>query len=611
MFDKATLKRMLLGGRSKSDADGEQSPVEKKPKRKESTRDTVESILFAFILAFLFRTFEAEAFVIPTGSMAPTLYGRHKETTCSQCGFRVTVGASDEVIRGTSLLGDGARVKTAICPNCGFENQQIMQEIAHNGDRILVNKYPYEFGDPDRFDVFVFKYPEEPQTNYIKRLVGLPGETIRIRAGSVYKVSEEGEQVLRKEPFKQRYLQIPVYDDNHPPTELVKAGWPERWGNMKQGQIGQLGNWSDAPNGWQSDSATRSYRISADESGTAWLRYRHFFPSQKDWFAAANGHELTPQASLIADLCGYNAYTGEDIMGNITTVQSVDTGTYWVRDLTINFDLQLDEVQTGGEIVIEICEGTSHYRCLIDPSSGAARLVEINTQLDGRVTELGQGMTSIVGSGQYELSFANVDDRLCLWVNDALVDFGEGASMSIAGATINPFPTETDLTPIGIAASGVTAAVSNLLVERDIYYRADFPLYTAKHSGNDRFEAQLRRALTDPGQYADIYLESAEDFDVLDIQVGPEHYLALGDNSPRSLDSRLWKTTQSVPRKFLVGKAFFIYWPHGVPFLNNGKGFTVRKNRMRTRRGEVVTIDDYPQYVVPFYPQFPRMHRIY
>jgi len=42
-------------------------------------RETIESIVIAFVLAFLFRTFEAEAFVIPTGSMAPTLMGRHKD----------------------------------------------------------------------------------------------------------------------------------------------------------------------------------------------------------------------------------------------------------------------------------------------------------------------------------------------------------------------------------------------------------------------------------------------------------------------------------------------------------------------------------------------------
>ena len=45
-------------------------------------RETIESIAIAFMLAFLFRTFEAEAFVIPTGSMAPTLMGKHLDITC-------------------------------------------------------------------------------------------------------------------------------------------------------------------------------------------------------------------------------------------------------------------------------------------------------------------------------------------------------------------------------------------------------------------------------------------------------------------------------------------------------------------------------------------------
>ena len=55
-----------------------------------------------------------------------------------------------------------------------------------------------------------------------------------------------------------------------------------------------------------------------------------------------------------------------------------------------------------------------------------------------------------------------------------------------------------------------------------------------------------------------------------------DEFLMLGDNSPRSNDSRLWQTTHSVPRHLLIGKAFFVYWPHGVPFLNNGRGFPRR-----------------------------------
>ena len=59
-------------------------------------RETIESIVIAFVLAFLFRTFEAEAFVIPTGSMAPTLQGMHKDVDCPECGYRYQASASVE-----------------------------------------------------------------------------------------------------------------------------------------------------------------------------------------------------------------------------------------------------------------------------------------------------------------------------------------------------------------------------------------------------------------------------------------------------------------------------------------------------------------------------------
>src|SRR5258707_14676185 len=67
------------------------------PPRHDSWRETVESIVVAFVLAFLFRTFEAEAFVIPTGSMAPTLYGQHRDVHCKKFGTRFAVGASGAV----------------------------------------------------------------------------------------------------------------------------------------------------------------------------------------------------------------------------------------------------------------------------------------------------------------------------------------------------------------------------------------------------------------------------------------------------------------------------------------------------------------------------------
>ena len=112
------------------------------------SREGIESIVIAVILALLFRTFEAEAFVIPTGSMAPTLQGRHKDVTCSQCDYRYRAGASLEHEFGQK----GAVVETT-CPMCRY-GQRIdpkkRNQDSFSGDRILVNKFAYQFGEPQR-----------------------------------------------------------------------------------------------------------------------------------------------------------------------------------------------------------------------------------------------------------------------------------------------------------------------------------------------------------------------------------------------------------------------------------------------------------------------------
>jgi hypothetical protein len=113
-----------------------------------------------------------------------------------------------------------------------------------------------------------------------------------------------------------------------------------------------------------------------------------------------------------------------------------------------------------------------------------------------------------------------------------------------------------------------------------------------------------------PDVWAEIYQREADRLDMQTLEVDDDHYLALGDNSPRSNDSRLWPTDlETVPREFLVGKAFWIYWPHGVPFLNDGRGFPV-KHHYQHVGNRLEPIDEYPRYTVPFYPQFWRMNRI-
>src|SRR5262245_64272150 len=85
----------------------------KGPANEGGIKDTIESILIAFILAFIFRAFVVEAFVIPTGSMAPTLMGAHMRYRCEDCGYEWTVnfsspGDGDDVFipkRANEFLG--------------------------------------------------------------------------------------------------------------------------------------------------------------------------------------------------------------------------------------------------------------------------------------------------------------------------------------------------------------------------------------------------------------------------------------------------------------------------------------------------------------------------
>ena len=61
-----------------------------------------------------------------------------------------------------------------------------MEATLHSGDNLIVDKLTYHFRDPERYEIIVFPYRYEENTFYIKRIVGLPGDTIQIKDGYLY-----------------------------------------------------------------------------------------------------------------------------------------------------------------------------------------------------------------------------------------------------------------------------------------------------------------------------------------------------------------------------------------------------------------------------------------
>ena len=112
-----------------------------------------------------------EAFKPPTNSMAPTILGPHRRGECPVCG-RPAFGAPLEDSYGEPLL---------ICEAFHISEVTEGNEIAR-ADRFLVLKTI----EPRRWDLVVFHYPEDPEILFVKRLVGLPGETVTIEDGSVW-----------------------------------------------------------------------------------------------------------------------------------------------------------------------------------------------------------------------------------------------------------------------------------------------------------------------------------------------------------------------------------------------------------------------------------------
>ena len=77
-----------------------------------------------------------------------------------------------------------------------------MENTLSDGDNLIVDKITYRFSDPKRYDIFVFPYQYEENTYFIKRIIGLPGETVQIVDGIIYIDGEALQESYGREVMK-------------------------------------------------------------------------------------------------------------------------------------------------------------------------------------------------------------------------------------------------------------------------------------------------------------------------------------------------------------------------------------------------------------------------
>ncbi len=509
-------------------------------------RHVVESLLLLAVTVLIFRTFAAEGYLISTGSMAPCLLGYHRQVTCPTCSHQFAKGMSLAEAEGSAPIASTAEasvsdpygVSGTACPNCGRTGLTVGSLPKNEGDQLLVNKHAYMLRRPHRWEVIVFRNPGNPLEAYVKRAVGLPGETMEIREGEV--IANGVPQ--RKSLLAQLGTRILVDEHLHQPDQ-DHEDWEPRW-SAENDESG----WSEIPDGFEFSGSSANTPLD-------WLEFRH-------WVVAGGSHTaqvalahwprslvplspeftsleydserklLTIQGALsaderdrwmdrtedqafhqaietlyrrshfapISDEYGYNQrYTG---------VQS-----YRVRDVMLEFEL-VQWPQTG-ELTTRLIHGRTQVDCRFDFANEKINVTINGSTQMAALIPLPRGLNA----GPHQILVSVFDGQLVVGVDAKPI--GEPILLPVSSEA-PPAPWVERVARLGVR--GIELTVRNIRVFRDVYY-------TPKNN-------------TDGKKFP----------------LGNAEYFVLGDNSPVSVDSRCWESP-GVPERTLIGKPFVVHLP--------------------------------------------------
>ncbi|HGY92322.1 MAG TPA: signal peptidase I [Planctomycetes bacterium] len=342
-------------------------------------RETIEALVSAIIFALLVKQFVGEAYKVPTGSMEPTIHGSEVD-----------------------------------------------------GDRILVDKITGLLRDPRRFEVWVFRYPNDLRVNYIKRVIGIGPESLFIIDGDIWtgppntagerpeKLFAENRLTIARKPDAVREAMLHRYPQIDPETldrideETLRSSW-----HFETSPLPDHHPWTFDDEGVRGASKRPTFAI-----------FRETVRDQRDKF-----EDLSP-----------NNVWGEYVVGDVQV------------------EVETKPTSRNGFILFEIIDpqhgGRLRARVPIGDEPGSGVLLRDEEQLG----DLGDFHLS--PDTWTHLAFSNVDDEILLEIDGDIV--GRAPYRHMPRATSNRF---NDQQKIAFGLENAVARFRRPQVYRDIYYR--------------------------------------------------------------------------------------------------------------------------------------------
>lgn len=567
-------------------------------------KETVTSLLIAFALAFVFRGYVVEPYVIPTNSMAPTLLGAHIRWVDPANGYdwptsHFYAQKSDQGLdsieqplpqQGGIFNGVNFGPLSAFDPVTRQPVQVPAGLPIRSGDRIFVLRYVEPIFSPRRWDVVVFRTPtpggQTVSTGagqaFIKRLVGLPGEEVALFDGDVFTRPNDGAptpggktrwdlpdwKIASKDELPQRAVWQTVFNSRYAPA--VSAAGSAFLGPFVAGGPG----WEIAGRTAYTYSGNGPTTLQWDSGGDDAIDYDALFLPRD---VRTEGFRVRDQARRRWTLT--DGYAMDEIFPQPFDRAAAEKAVSGQAHLFPVSDLRLSagvQAQADGLTVSMVIRTREHeFRGRLAPKgSDYEAVVEMRpVGGDSAWTVLASAASpAALRRGEVvNVEFWHADQQLQLWVDGRRAvsaeyawTLAERVQHTLGHPTIDlvkPKPGETVSQCFALIQSGKNyckpkpwfeisgpAVLHRVGIDRDLFYQP----------------------IANPGRAFSAGAHPSDDFAK---KLTKEQYFTCGDNSPMSSDARAWTdvdpwvradidpTPGVVNKRLMVGKAFFVYFP--------------------------------------------------